>query len=414
MAGTNRRSIARRTAWVAATVAGLIAPACLPQSAALAASASPSPTPSVGTEGCDPAKGPPLNSRFQRIGRVALFNGVYSFDVIDLEREDSIAATFSRGYISGETRTNNMGLGWSSNYGVRLRSYTSKDLVFTNPTGFASQFLDGYSHPTIDVMQYMTLTPPPPNWVVSDGSTKWILDEVAGNLIRVETESGASLDVHYDGEHATDSIGPDGTGLLFEQDDKGRFVQVTDRQDEQQWVRFAYDTEGRLSQVDRPWGPTEHYAYVGQTQQLQMISNWANQPIFRVDYDDQGRAIKERDVLGLLDGQGVEYEYKNLPDGSVRTTVTYPESRLDPSWRPIQTAVHDSKGNLRELVLQPTRTEGFLGKYDYNASNRRVVLRDACVPAPAADIVQAAPPPSLLDSLLRQFEHFFRQLLAAF
>jgi hypothetical protein len=166
--------------------------------------------------------------------------------------------------------------------------------------------------------------------------------------------------------------------------------------------------------VDRPWGPAEHYAYIGQTQQLQTISNWANQPIFRVDYDDQGRTIKERDALGLLDGQGVEYEYENRPDGSVRTTVTYPESRLDSTWRPIQTAVHDSNGNLRELVLQPTRTEGYLGKYDYNALNRRIVVRDACVPAPAADIVQAAPPPSLLDSLLRHFEQFVRQLLAAF
>jgi YD repeat-containing protein len=412
--GTDWRSIARRAAFVAAIVAGLIAPAVFPQPTALAAPASPSPRPSVGPEDCDPAKGPPLNARFQGIGRVALFNGTYSFDAIDLGGADSIAATFSRGYISGDTRSNNLGLGWNSNYGVRLRSYTSKDLVFTDPTGFTSKFLDGYSRPTIDVMQYMTLTPPPPDWVVSDGITTWTLDGVSGNLVRVETKGGAFLDVHYDGDRPIDSIGPDGTGLVFEQDAKGRFVQVTDRQDERQWVRFSYDADGRLSQVDRPWGTTERYAYVGQTQQLQTISNGADEPLFRVDYDEQGRAIKERDAQGLLDGQGVEYVYKTLLDGSVKTTVTYPESRLDPSWRPIQTAVHDSQGNLRELVLQPTRTEGFLGKYDYNASNRRVVLRDACDLAPAADILQAAPPPSLLDGLLRQFEQFVRQLLAAF
>ena len=228
----------------------------------------------------------------------------------------------------------------------------------------------------------------------------------------VDTADGASLDVHYDGDRATDTIASDGTGLRFELDAKGRFVQVTDRQDKGRWIRFAYDANGRLSRVDRPWGTTEQYAYVGETQQIQTISNGLDVPLFRIDYDERGRTIAERDALGLIDDQAVDYQYEDLPDGSVRTTVTYPESRLDPSWRPIQTAIHDSKGNLIELVLQPTRTEGFVGRYEYNAANRRVVLRDACNLAAAADMPPPPPPPSPLAVVLKFLADFVRQIVA--
>ncbi len=414
MTGTNRRPVVRKFAFVAATLIGMIAPAVLMQPAAIAASPGPSPTLGSGTAACDPAVGPPLNARFQGIGRVGLFNGVYSFDLVDLTRAHSIAATFSRGYISADTRSNHMGMGWSSNYDVRLRAFTSKDLVFTDPFGFTSKFLNGYSSPTTDTMQRMTLSPPPPDWVVTDEVTTWTLADPSGNVVRVETAGGQSVDIYYDGDRPTDAIGPDGTGLRFKLDAKGRFVQVTDRQDKRRWIKFTFDANGRLSQVDRPSGTTERYAYVGETQQIQTISNGVDQPLLRIDYDERGRTIEERDAQGLGDGEGVEYVYQELPDGSVQTTVTYPESRLDPSWRPIQTAIHDSKGNVRELDLQPTRTEHFLGRYDYDAANRRVVLQDACNPAPAADTPLAPAPTSMLAAVLTLFAQFVRQILALF
>ena len=41
----------------------------------------------------------------------------------------------------------------------------------------------------------------------------------------------------------------------------------------------------------------------------------------------RGRVIRERDALGLLDGEAVTLRYEDLPNGTQRTTVTYPPRR---------------------------------------------------------------------------------------
>lgn len=398
-----------------AGVVGLIAPSLLALPAAIAASPSPSPSVTGGAGAdCNPAKGPPLNSRFEGIGRVSLFNGVYSFDRVDLVRVGSITATFARGYVSADTRSNHLGMGWTSGYDVRIRLINaSADVAFTGPDGFVSTFPNGYNVPTKDRGQRLWLTPPPPDWVVTDGFATWTLGESSGNLLRVETTSGASVDVNYEGDLPSDSIAPDGSGLLFKLDAKGRFVQVSDRQDAERWVKFTYDAKGRLSQVDRPTA-SERYAYVGDSQRIQTISNGDGEPRLQLDYDERGRTIKERDAEGLRDGQGVEYQYHELADASVETTVTYPESRLDPSWRPIQTSVHDPDGNLRELKLQPTRTETYVGRYDYDGNNRRVILQSACDRIGADGKPEPPDPWSLVRDGLTGFAQWIWLILSRF
>jgi YD repeat-containing protein len=408
-----RRS--QRVVLVAVIVVGLMVPS-FAQAVAIAASPSPSPilTSGAGAD-CNPAKGPPLNSRFQGIGRVALFNGVYSFDRVDLWRTGSIAATFARGYVSADTRSNHLGTGWTGNYDVRIRLINgTADLAFTNPDGFVSTFPNGYNGPTRDRGLRLSLTPPPPNWVVTDGFTTWTLGESSGNLIRVETPGGSSVDIRYGGDLPTDTIGPDGSGVRFKLDAKGRFVQVTDRQDAGRWIKFTYDAKGRLSRVEPSSGGSEQYAYLGDSQQIQTISSGDDEPLLRLDYDERGRTIKERDADGLRDGQGVEYRYHELVDASVETTVTYPESRLDPSWRPIQAAVHDPDGNLRELRLQPTRTETYVGRYDYDGNNRRVILQSACDRIGADGKPEPPDPWSLVRDGLTRLLHWIWLILAPF
>ena len=400
----------------AGILVGLVAPSVSLQPVAIAASPSPSSTSApVGADVCNPAVGPPLNSRFQGIGRVYLFNGVYALDRVDLWREGSVAATFTRGYVSADTRSSHMGMGWTSNYDVRIRLINgTADVAFTDSSGFVSRFPNGYQGPTMDEGQRLSLTPPPPNWVVTDGITTWTLGESSGNVSRVETVGGRSVDVHYEGDIPTDSIGPDGSGLRFKLDAKGRFVQVTDRQDAERRIKFTYDALGRLSRVDGPSGAIEHYTYVGDTQRVQTISDDNNNPLLRIDYDERGRTIKERDADGLRDGKGVEYRYHELADASVETTVTYPESLLDSSWRPIQTAIHDPEGNLRELVLQPTRTERYVGRYDYNAANRRVVLQDICIEEGTVRAAVPSDPISLAGAALARLVQWVWLILSLF
>ena len=91
-----------------------------------------------------------------------------------------------------------MGVGWSSNYGVRLRAASSEDLVFTDPFGFTSNFVGGYNPPTTDEMNRLSLKRLPP-WIVTDGTTTWTLGDTSGDLLRVEAAGGASAEIHYDG-----------------------------------------------------------------------------------------------------------------------------------------------------------------------------------------------------------------------
>jgi YD repeat-containing protein len=211
--------------------------------------------------------------------------------------------------------------------------------------------------------------------------------------------------VRYEGGHVSGTIGPDGPGLLFGIGPGDRLADVTLAADPTQFVRFEYDDDGRLVQAASSSAAPRRFAYDRDSERVTTISDEGGAVLLSVEYDDKDRVTREQDAQGLLDGEAVSYVYEELPDGGMRTTVTYPLSIFEHDWHPVQIAIHDPDSRLRELQLQPTSTQTLIGRYDYDAENRRIVLQDPCRTGSSADP---------MDGIAGLIRRFFLTLLGIF
>jgi len=337
---------------------------------------------------CDPAHGPSLGARFAPIGGVSLFDGSYDMEMTDIGDSTSMATTFTRAYLSIDTRTTLLGPGWTNNFQVRLtQDGITRDLLLTLPNGNVERFKGALdSDRSIGTSRgYRVLSKQQfGRMLVTDIGITWTFG-AGGTLERVDDASGDWVEVGYD-EHTrlASTNGPAGPGLRFDVGPDDRLVQVTNAADPTDFVRYEYDAAGRLIRAALSSGFGDRFAYDGDTQRITTISDDEGSVLLALEYDDKGRVVRDRDAQGLMDGEAVTFDYEDLPDGEVRTTVVYPPSLVERTWHPVQTTIHDSQGRLRELQLEPTSTQTLTGQYDYDPENRRIVLKDPCPrPLPA-------------------------------
>jgi YD repeat-containing protein len=342
--------------------------------------ASTPPKPVTPSPPCDPASGPPLNARFHGLGVVALSTGWFLLETTDIEGSGP-AATFSRGYQSGDTRTTHVGPGWTDNWQVRLRTEPPSDVLFTLPSGAVELFRNGLSSTDThgSSLGYRVLhLESGYNWTVTDEARIWKFTS-DGSLSRYDDGNGGWAEVRYDKGRPVKTVGEDGVGLEFSYRTDGRLIRVFDPSSSKSEVTFDYDAKGRLKN-STGGGVTQLYSYDGDSQRVTAISDGRGATLLALDYDDQGRVIRERDAEGLLDDEAVVFEYESLPDGGLRATATYPTSTEEPGWHPVQIAVSDSQGRFMELRFQPTSTQTLIGRYDYDPENRRIVVESPCGP----------------------------------
>ena len=342
---------------------------------------------------CDPESGPVVWSRFSGIGSIHLGTGSYAVETVDIgdwAGSTGMARTFARSYDSGDFRRTSLGPGWMHNYAVRLRrDPTSRDLLFTLPSGSVERFKNardikrtfgngfGYRVLTWDSEAGL--------YTVSDGPMTWTLDS-AGTLVRGDNGRGDWVDVAYQNGQPIVSNGPDGgLGLHFETDSLSRLTRVVDSADATRFVDFEFDGTGRLIRAAPSGQPARVYAYDGDSERITTISDEDGAILESVGYDDRGWVIRQQDAQGLRDGEAVTLVYEDLPDGTIRTTVTYPPSLIEPSFHPVQIAIHDAKGRLTETTYQWTSTQTLIGRYGYDAQNRRILLQDPCAGLPTTE-----------------------------
>jgi YD repeat-containing protein len=269
-----------------------------------------------------------------------------------------------------------------NNFQVRIRADGgTRDLLFTLPNGNVERFKDAQDNDrtTGTSRGYRVLAREElGRFRVFDEDITWTFGP-GGTLERVDDASGDWVEVEYD-QHArlASTTGPDGPGLLFEISPDDRLTRVTTASDPTDFVRYEYDAAGRLVRAVHSSGFGQRFAYDGDTQLITEISDDEGTVLLVLEYADGYSVVRERDAQGLVDGEAVTYEYEELPDGGVRTTVIYPPSLVEPTWHPVQRALHDSQGRLLELELQPTSDETLIGKYAYDPENRRIVLEDPC------------------------------------
>jgi YD repeat-containing protein len=329
---------------------------------------------------CDPLDGPSLNARFNPIGGVALGAGQFQLSTIDIGSR-SLAGTFRRAYFSVDTRVTLLGPGWMNNFQVRLRSDgTSPDMLFVMPSGETERFPGGLNgQRTFGTSRgYRVLTHESDGrFVVEDDRITWTFDR-AGNLIRVENDEGDWVEVSYVQGILASTAGPGGVGLRFEIGPGGRLQRVTATANGQS-VGYEYDSKGRLVRAAPSLSPARRFVYLGATQQITAITDDQGETLLALEYNDLGRVVRDRDAAGLVDGEAVVFNYERRADKSVHTTVTYPPSLVEPGWHPLKIADIDPLRRLTRLEVQPTSERRYIGRYDYDAQNRRIFLDRPCV-----------------------------------
>ena len=330
---------------------------------------------------CDPAEGPPTNARFEAIGAVALNSGGFELQVADLPGRTT-ASEFIRAYFSFDTRNTSLGPAWQHNFDVRLRlaGGGDGDMLFTLPDGAVERFQKAWGNTPVSGRNrgYRILDQSiDGTWTVSDDAITWHFTS-EGDLSSVDAPNGYAEVWYRDGDAAqiVDATGPT---IALEYAADARLERVATLRGDARLAEYAYDAIGRLSTVVRSDGGTEAYTYDGDSRRIATISI-DDTTVLALSYDENGRVVSEQDADGLRDGQAVEYEYEDLEDGWIRTTVRYAESLLESGWRPIEQSLHDADGRLREMTFQPTSDEPLLGRYDYDAENRRLLVQDPCPP----------------------------------
>ena len=295
-----------------------------------------------------------------------------------------MAETFTRAYQSPDTRVTLLGPGWMNFYQTRIRTDAppSLDLLFTMPNGGVERFKGALNSDravgTSSGTRVLTKEPDGTMVVTYEGTT-WKFDG-SGSLISVDNGKGDWVEIRYGPIGIASTLGPDGPGLRFDIGPDKRLVQVTKATDPAQFAHYEFDEAGRLIRATSSTSALRTYAYDGASQRITTISDDKGAVLLSLEYDDKGRVARERDAQGLLDGEAVSYVYEKLPDGSTRTTVTYPPSLIEPAWHPIQIATIDPQFRVRDLRLQPTSTQTFIGRYDWDSVNHRIDLQNPCPP----------------------------------
>lgn len=332
-----------------------------------------------------------LNQRFSPIGHVELDTGAYVFDIVDIGDPASGSRLFTRSYHSVDTRATLLGRGWSDNFDARLRrdAPPSNDLLFTGPDGWVNRFPDAFL--TKEVIQSSSSSAKlaktdDGGFIVTYKRYKWTINSV-GTLIRVDYPGGEWVDVRYNGLRLLKSVGPAGPELAFDvvpTNEGDRLVQVTDSTGLQGSADFEFDDHGRLIRAASADGTARRYTYWGGTERIATIADDNNAVLIAVEYDNLGRVLRLQDADGLLDGQAEVFAYENLPDGGIRTTVTYPKSRVERDWNPIQIVTHDAFHRVTEERLQPTSTETYVGRYFYDSDDNQLSVDG--IPCPTASV----------------------------
>lgn len=325
-----------------------------------------------------------LGSQFAPIGGVSVGTGWFRLNTADVQSSSPLAGTFTRAYNSGDTRTTALGPGWTSNAQVRLRlEGSSPDILMTLPDGAVERFKGAVSndHSIGTSRGYRELDRQADGRsIVHDDGRIWTF-ESTGRLARVDDPSGDWVELLYNGDKLQSTVGPDGPGLTFEFGVDGRMKRVSSATDPKVFVAYEYDAIGRLTRAAPSNGAVRRYTYVQDTQQIATITDDAGSVLLRLDYDDRGRVIRDRDARGLSNGDAITFVYEEVPDGGRRTTVTYPVSAFEPGWHPIQVVTEDRQSRLRTLSLRPTSWAVLIGRYDYDAENRRIALDPRPCPA---------------------------------
>ncbi|MFQ6101151.1 MAG: RHS repeat domain-containing protein [Anaerolineae bacterium] len=164
-------------------------------------------------------------------------------------------------------------------HGARFRFHDDEDGTYT-------------PFPGVWATLTRTLTSPYTYTLTGVGQSTYLFDS-AGRLAQIRDPQGQVTALTYSGTQLVRV--EDGTGerfLAFAYDGQGRLAEVRDPIN--RTVQYGYDEAGDLTVVTDTRGLAWTYAYTG-THLLCDVRDPADHVVERTEYDDQGRAVRQRD-----------------------------------------------------------------------------------------------------------------------
>jgi YD repeat-containing protein len=347
--------------------------------------------------------GDPINTR----------TGGFDLILADLSINTSAGPlVFQRTYssLASENESGRLGFGWTNNHDTRLifpDQAGGEEGVVWFKAHTANQYRfdilpNGAYRPAKGVLATLVRQAGPPvRYVLTDRAQQTYTFDEEGKLLTWTNAVGNGFHYDYDARNRLERVSDDHGNryLVFSYDADGRILAVGDHDGRS--LSFSYNAAGNLINMVDVMGETWSYDY-DQQHRLIRMSNPQGVDSLRVEYDEQGRAVRQFDGLNrrtvevayntdgstsLTDGRGFasihvyDQVLGNLikeidPLGGV-TNHTY-----DANFRP--TSFTDPLGRITRLdwstnghnLITTTDAADNMTRMDYDANNRLIQVVD--------------------------------------
>ena len=257
---------------------------------------------------------------------IEVATGNMYYEVTDLEIPGPLPMTFSRRYESQSDYNGVLGPGWHHTYLMRLEDDSGRK-VFIDENGREIYFTKGHNdagNPVwavnrIERLSLEDLTPPNPEWLITDKHLKKYEFDSSQRLTRVVDRNGNAITLSYEGSELTsitDSFGRAMT-LTYDTNDRLETVSAGDRT-----VKYTYDgSTGNLELVEWLVDSTvvNHLTYeyedMNDAQNLTAVRDASGNLIESHTYDREDR-------VETTESEGGNFAYTLSYDTETQTTVT--------------------------------------------------------------------------------------------
>jgi len=235
---------------------------------------------------------------------VILTTGQYVYDHVDLTVGSGAfpyGLSFQRFYTSGRRlKAGALGLGWAHNHEIFAK--TSNGSMLGMGIDSPIQGAAGIAQMYVTVDMYRDLTKPLDKWVIVAIANKWLTDALHDNTVTVGMAEGEQTFVKLpDGSY----VSPFSSAATLTES-SGAYTLTTP-----QGVEYNFNTDGSISSIDFPNGPTVSYTYT--SGKLTSISNGMGRTLTLTYTSDR--------ITSVSDGNGRSVSFSYDMDGNLDTAT---------------------------------------------------------------------------------------------
>jgi YD repeat-containing protein len=295
---------------------------------------------------------------------VSLPDGSFTYERVDFVAVvDGARLPFERFYASDGPVTPALGPGWTDSFAWRLEGVgrASGSLTLTGPPRSSETLVrreDGTFTSSLTGRKTTLERRPDGAYVATLAIGTTLTFDQVGGLTSYQLADKPRFTIVQVAERTRAVVAPSGRHVFeFDEDpDTGRLLAATILPDlglgvgQPQRIRFGYDAQGRLSSVIDREGQMTRYGYEAPDGQLlRTITDALGHVAITLDYDQEGRVVRQADARALQTGTAGTIAYSQLPDHTMQITERAVPSGWAPAWQP--TFTHTFTGGQPKQML---------------------------------------------------------------